>query len=72
MTRVVEGICKNGRIELLQEPPVKDGPVLVTFLDRAAKRPTRQKAWFGMFRGAIETTEEDFKAAEWHPKDDEI
>ena len=35
MSKTFQGVCRNGRIELLEEPAdtIKDGPVLITFLE---------------------------------------
>ena len=67
----VEGKFKDGQIQLGEAPAgLKEARVLVTFLpdDEPATKPRLMT--FGMLRveGKPESTEEDFKLAEWRPK----
>lgn len=85
MLTTVEGVYKNGKVELVEAPSfIKEGPVLVVFLERktngadgseqtsVTSEPSRgQMIRLGMFAGLIETTEEDFKLAEFHGDPDD-
>ena len=70
----IAGTYKDGKLELLEKPPEgQEGSVLVIFLDKPIN--TISKPDFiskGMFAGPIKTTEEDFKLAEWHPKENDL
>jgi hypothetical protein len=75
MLTAIEGYYKDGRVELAEKPPgIQEGKVIVTFLEaRNGPRPGQGRMIYrGMFRGPIDTTEEDFKIAEWHPTEDEL
>ena len=74
MLTTVEGIYRDGKIELTETPPgVSEGRVLVTFLENGAAAPRRgQMMRFGQFAGPYQSTEEDFKIAEWHGEDVDI
>ena len=72
MLTTIEGIYRNGQIELLERPRVSESRVLVTFteadsLAQAENAPRLMRS--GMFPGAGVTTEEDFKLAEWRGDD---
>ncbi len=77
MLTTVEGIYKDGKVELSKAPVGnQERRVLVTFLDTGAangsgKAAPGQMITFGMFAGPIETTEEDFKLAEFHGDPDD-
>lgn len=77
MRTTVEGIYKDGRVELDETPAVTgEKRVRVTFLDeepaKGLEKPAKgQMIRFGMFAGPIETTEEDFKRAEFHGDPDD-
>lgn len=76
MLTTVEGVFKDGKVELSEVPPgVDESRVIVTFLDKESRKTTAKKGtmiYRGMFAGKIETTEEDFNLAEWRGEDDEI
>ncbi len=65
MLQSIEGVYKHGKIELYKLPSdVSESRVIVTFLDQ--KNPQkRQIIQFGMFSGNKQSTEEDFKIAEF-------
>jgi len=66
MSTTVKGVYRAGVIQLADRPAAPEGAkVLVTFLDEKPKRAP-QMIRFGMFAGGRLTTDEDFKAAEWH------
>ena len=68
MSVVVEGVYKQGKIELLQVPAnLPEGRVRVIVIaeDHRPKPPPRLMT-FGMCRGKVMSTLEDFKEAEWH------
>lgn len=82
MLTTVEGIYKNGKVELLEHlKDVQEARVLITFLDQSSDngngQPMPEPAkkgrmmYKGMFAGPIETTEEDFKMAEFHGDPDD-
>ena len=75
MLTTLEGTYKNGKVELKESPPseVGEAKVLVTFLpaddvpNAAGPAVRTGRIYYGMFKGAWrETTEKDFRAAEWH------
>ena len=79
MLTTIEGVYKDGRIELTETPEgVEERRVLVTFLEGgtangSAQAATGRMITFGMFAGPIETTDEDFRMAEFHgDPDDEL
>jgi hypothetical protein len=67
MTAIVEGVYKQGKIELLERPAdVPEGRVRVILIpqeDRSELPP--QMITFGMYPGDNSTLE-DFKEAQWH------
>ncbi len=83
MLTTVEGVYKDGKIELTETPAdTAESRVLVTFLrngkshngNGALSAPPITKGqmmYKGMFAGPIETTEEDFKIAEFHGDPDD-
>jgi len=77
MLTTIEGIYRDGRVELSETPEgAEERPVLVTFLERngangPAKAQTGQMITFGMFSGPAETDEEDFRLAEFHGDSDD-
>jgi len=76
MLVTVEGKFKDGKIELSEAPRgVDESRVIVTFLPEV-KSPPAKMITFGMLRSADghESTEEDFKIAEWHgePEFDDV
>ncbi|PHJ63572.1 hypothetical protein VF14_12480 [Nostoc linckia z18] len=67
MFKSVEGVYKHGKIELVEFPlDVLESRVIVTFLEPETTRKTTQIMQFGMFSGKHQSTEEDFKIAEFH------
>jgi len=73
----VEGVYQNGRVELKEVARVGSGQrVLVTFLDDESANGKEKPAQgrliqYGMYAGPIETSEEDFKLAEFHGDPDD-
>jgi hypothetical protein len=68
MLKSVEGVFKNGAIELSEVPSdVVESRVIVTFLEAKPVQFTPQIMYFGMFADSNQqSTEEDFKIAEFH------
>jgi len=72
MLTTIEGVYKDGRIELSEYPKtVEEGRVLVTFLEGktpngSAKTEGGRMITFGMFPELNVLTDEDFKATEFH------
>jgi len=71
----VEGVYKQGKVELAEVPEGVEGSrVIITFLSNGSAPVAPQKGEMlrlGMFAGAIQSTEEDFKLAEFHGDDDD-
>jgi hypothetical protein len=67
MTCIVQGVYKQGKIELLESPPgLPEGPVRVFIIPQDGQpRPPSRMITFGMYRGERMSTLEDFKDAEW-------
>jgi hypothetical protein len=71
MTQAVEGIYRNGVIELLEVPPdIQESRVLVTFLPSEPQSSTM--ITLGMFKGDRQSTVADFASAEFHPSDPRV
>ncbi|HEY8746453.1 MAG TPA: hypothetical protein VIM11_00655 [Tepidisphaeraceae bacterium] len=71
----LEGTYKDGKISLVDPPAgVVESRVIVTFLTIEREHLKPQMMTYGQFRaeGAPMATEEDFKAAEWHPKPEDL
>lgn len=67
MLTTIEGIYKNGHVELLEKPgESQEVPVLVTFLEPQSNKAAGQMLQYGKYAGSRMTNEEDFKIAEWH------
>jgi hypothetical protein len=63
----VPGIYREGKIELLAMPAgVHEGPVLVTLEQGVDAGSEPCLLPYGQYRQGRESTEEDFKLAEWH------
>ena len=66
MLQSIEGIYKNGEIKLSELPHhVSESLVIVTFLEQKITPKTKQIMKFGMFSGNQQSTEADFKVAEF-------
>jgi hypothetical protein len=67
MTAIVEGVYKQGKIELLQTPQgLPEGRVRVILIAEADRpKPSPRMMTFGMYPGDTSTLE-DFKDAAWH------
>jgi hypothetical protein len=71
MLTTIEGMYQDGKITLDEMPKgVKEGKVLVTFLNDGRQRPPHKQMVFGQFAGSVLPTEEDFKIAEWHGEEE--
>ena len=65
MLQSIQGVYKHGLIELAEIPEdIEESQVIVTFLE-AKPKTTKQIIYFGMFSGSKQSTEEDFKTAEF-------
>jgi len=54
-------------VELLETPKaIPEGRVLIVFLPESEPKSSSQQMRFGQFAGSRQSTEEDFRAAEWH------
>jgi hypothetical protein len=66
MLQTIQGIYRNGEIELLEPPQgITESQVFVTFLTPQLSRSTHSLMSFGMFAGVQQSTEADFKEAEF-------
>ena len=66
MLQTIQGIYRNGKIELLESPQgIAESQVFVTFLGPQPSSATQQLMSFGMFSGTQQSTEADFKEAEF-------
>lgn len=72
MLQTIEGIYKNGKIELKEIPKdISQSEVLITFLSENKNTSTKKQSkriYFGMFAGEKKSTEADFKEAEFNQK----
>lgn len=66
MITTVEGIYRQGKIELLEMPVgVHESRVLVTFLSKMTAPTPLHRMVYGQFAGKPMSTEDDFRMAEW-------
>lgn len=75
MFTTMEGVYKQGKVELAEVPEGAEGSrVMVTFLENGAPAAAPKKGEMmrlGMFPQLCELTDEDFKAAEFHGDPDD-
>jgi hypothetical protein len=66
MLLTVEGIYKDGKIEIEEKPAdIKQSKVLITFLSPQATTKHHRMV-YGQFMGKRMSTDKDFLIAEWH------
>jgi hypothetical protein len=66
MLKSIEGIYKHGSISLAEIPEnIDESRVIVTFLEARPKKANQQMIYFGMFAGCKQSTQEDFRIAEF-------
>ena len=66
MILTIEGTYKNGKVELAETPAdVTQAKVLVTFLPQPGQPARGTPMRFGLFSGPKQSTDDDFKLAEW-------
>lgn len=66
MITTVEGIYKQGKIELFDLPiGVHESRVLITFLPKAIAPMMSRQMVYGQFKGEQMSTEDDFRLTEW-------
>jgi hypothetical protein len=64
--QAIEGIYKDGKVELAERPQgISESRVIVTFLSAHAPSNTTKFMTFGMFSGANQSTDDDFKLSEF-------
>ncbi|MBW4456735.1 MAG: hypothetical protein KME55_30900 [Nostoc indistinguendum CM1-VF10] len=67
MLQSIEGVYKNGNIQLSELPSdVSESHVIVTFLEPKKPQAKSQIMQLGMFSGNKQSTENDFKISEFH------
>ncbi|MBD2448043.1 hypothetical protein H6G76_12870 [Nostoc sp. FACHB-152] len=72
MLQSIEGVYKNGKVELTELPSdISESIVIVTFLESKKTQQTNQIMQFGMFSGNQQSTEADFQIAEFHGDGDD-
>mgnify|MGYP001598661741 CR=1 FL=1 len=72
MLQTIQGIYRNGKIELAEVPQnITESQVFVTFLTSQSVSLDSQLMSFGMFLSSQQSTESDFKDAEFHGDADE-
>ncbi|MFK0732047.1 MAG: hypothetical protein ACFKPT_21835 [Gloeotrichia echinulata GP01] len=72
MLQSIEGVYKDGKVELTELPSdISESRVIVTFLEAKKKQQKKQIMQFGMFAGNQQSTEADFKMAEFSGDSDE-
>ena len=67
MLQTIQGIYRNGKIELAEIPQdITESQVFVTFFKPESVSRTSQFMSFGMFSGSQQSTEADFRDAEFN------
>jgi hypothetical protein len=67
MTAILDGIYKQGHIELLQTPPdMPDGRVRIIMIPQDQGKLPPRYLTFGKYQTGRMSTLEDFQEAEWH------
>lgn len=67
MLQTIQGIYRNGKIELVEIPQdITESQVFVTFLKPESVSITSQFMSFGMFSGSRQSTDADFKDADFN------
>ena len=67
MSQTIQRIYKNGKIELAETPQgITESQVLVTFLNLPSPKTSKHTMVFEMFSGIQQSTEANFKEAEFH------
>jgi hypothetical protein len=71
MLQAIEGVYRNGRIELTEIPEgIAEGQMVMTFLSVVPVSQANQMITLGMFKGDCQSTEADFQEAEYHDEAD--
>ncbi|MEA5618786.1 hypothetical protein VB711_13190 [Cronbergia sp. UHCC 0137] len=72
MLQAIEGIYKDGKVELKELPSdISESLVIVTFFKSKKNHIKDQIMQFGMFSGNQQSTEADFEIAEFHGGNEE-
>ena len=67
MLMAIQGVFKNGQIQLREKPRgVEEAPVVVTFLPVEDDQLQSQPLQYGKYSQGELSTEADLKSAEWH------
>ena len=67
MLQSIEGVYKNGNIQLSELPSdVSESRVIVIFLEQKKTQTQKQIMRLGMFCGNKQSTEKDFQITEFH------
>lgn len=72
MITTVEGVYKQGKIELLEIPTgIYESRVFVTFLPKITLSSSTRRMIYGQFAGKRMSTEDDFRIAEWRGEEED-
>ena len=67
MLQTIQGIYRNGKVELAEIPTdITESQVFVTFFKPQSASLASQFMTFGMFSGSQQSTEADFRDAEFN------
>ena len=67
MLQTIKGIYRNGKVELAEIPQdITESQVFVTFFKPQSVSPASQFMSFGMFSSSQQSTEADFRDAEFN------
>jgi hypothetical protein len=67
MLQTIQGIYRNGKVELAETPQdITESQVFVTFFKPESVSRASQFMSFGMFSGSQQSTEADFRDAEFN------
>ncbi|MBD2175654.1 hypothetical protein H6F42_01810 [Pseudanabaena sp. FACHB-1998] len=67
MLQTIQGIYRNGKVELAEIPQdITESQVFVTFFKPESVNRASQFMSFGMFSGSQQSTEADFRDAEFN------
>ena len=70
MLQAIQGIYRNGKVELAEIPQdIMESQVFVTFFKPQSASLASQFMSFGMFSGSQQSTESDFRDAEFNSEE---
>lgn len=70
MSQTIEGVYRNGKIELAKIPKdLREGPVRITLVETLPRGTEPKFLQYGKYQTGRLSTEMDFRDAEWRGKD---